>query len=63
MKDHITRCEHCGQRLIPFPGADGRTQLKCMWCDMLDPMEADRRADAPRSLDLARGRTEPIEPT
>lgn len=41
--DLITRCVHCGQRLVPFPGEDGRTQLECMWCDKLDTGEIERR--------------------
>ena len=39
--DKVTRCLHCGKRLVPVPSADGRTELQCVWCDKLDPMEID----------------------
>ena len=37
--DPVTRCLHCGKRMVPAPSYTGRTELKCMWCDKLDPME------------------------
>jgi hypothetical protein len=47
--DSVTRCVHCGQRLIPTLSPDGRTVLTCMWCDNVDPMktEAAKWADSP----------------
>ena len=39
--DRVTRCLHCGKRLVPVPSADGRTELKCVWCDEVDPMETE----------------------
>ena len=37
--DRMTRCLHCGRGLVPILNADGRTELKCAWCDKVDPME------------------------
>jgi hypothetical protein len=39
--DRVTRCLHCGKRLVPVPSADGRTELKCVWRDEVDPMETE----------------------
>jgi hypothetical protein len=39
--DGITSCVHCGKRLVPVPSADGRTELKCAWCDEEDPIETE----------------------
>ena len=48
--DPVTRCLHCGKRMVPMPSDSGRTELKCVFCDRLDPMEmvaARRWADSP----------------
>jgi phage FluMu protein Com len=47
--DRVTRCLHCGRRLVPVLSADGRTELKCAWCDNVDPMETEtaKWADSP----------------
>ena len=37
--DPVTRCLHCGKRMVPTPSYSGRTELKCLFCDKLDPME------------------------
>ena len=37
--DPVTRCLHCGKRMIPVPSYSGRTELKCVFCDKQDPME------------------------
>ena len=37
--DRVTRCLHCGKRMVPTPSYTGRTELKCVFCDRLDPME------------------------
>lgn len=37
--DRVTRCLHCGKRMVPAPSPTGRTELKCVFCDKLDPME------------------------
>ena len=47
--DQVTRCMHCGKRLVPTHSVDGRTALSCIWCDKVDPMETDiaKWADGP----------------
>jgi hypothetical protein len=47
--DRVGRCLHCGKRLIPTLNPDGRTELVCIWCDKVDPMqtEAAKWADSP----------------
>jgi hypothetical protein len=37
--DRVTRCLHCGKRMVPMPHLSGRTELKCLFCDKLDPLE------------------------
>ena len=37
--DRVTRCLHCGRLLVPMRSYSGRTELKCMFCDKLDPIE------------------------
>jgi len=37
--DRVTRCLHCGKRMVPAPSPTGRTELRCVFCDKLDPME------------------------
>jgi len=37
--DRVTRCLHCGRRMVPMPHLSGRTELKCLFCDKLDPLE------------------------
>jgi hypothetical protein len=54
--DKVTRCQHCGKRLVPVPSADGRTELQCVWCDKLDPMEmtaANKWADSPLATPIS----------
>ena len=48
--DRVSRCPHCGKRLVPEPSVLGRTELKCLFCDQLDPLEvleAKKCADSP----------------
>lgn len=47
--DRVTRCLHCGERLVPVLTVNGRTDLKCVWCDKIDPMDTDvpRWGDSP----------------
>ena len=48
--DRVTRCLHCRKRMVPAPSYTGRTELKCIWCDKLDPMETPETrqwADSP----------------
>jgi len=37
--DRVTRCLQCGKRMVPTPSYTGRTELKCVFCDRLGPME------------------------
>ena len=37
--DRVTRCLHCGKRMVPAPSLTGRTELICVYCDKTDPME------------------------
>ena len=56
MEDRVTRCWHCGKRLMPVPSFDGRTELKCMFCDTLDAMEmtaANKWADSPLTTPIS----------
>jgi phage FluMu protein Com len=52
--DRVTRCLHCGKRLVPVL-ANGRTELKCVWCDEVDPMETvtAKWADSPLAEPIA----------
>src|SRR5215216_1052509 len=34
--DRVTRCLHCGKRMVPTPSYTGSTELKCVFCDKLD---------------------------
>jgi hypothetical protein len=34
--DPVTRCLHCGKRMVPMHSHSGRTELKCVFCDRLD---------------------------
>jgi hypothetical protein len=57
--DRVTRCLQCGKRMVPVPSLDGRTELKCVFCDKLDPMKmpaAKQWADSP----LAAPVSEPV---
>jgi hypothetical protein len=47
--DRVTRCLHCGKRMVPIPSFTGRTELQCVFCDKLDPLkiEAAKWADSP----------------
>jgi hypothetical protein len=37
--DRVTRCLHCGKRMVPAPSLTGRTELICIYCDRTDPIE------------------------
>lgn len=37
----LTRCLHCGERLIPALTLDGWIELKCIWCDNIDPLKTE----------------------
>jgi hypothetical protein len=54
--DRVTRCLQCGKRMVPIPSYSGRTELKCVFCDRLDPMEmAEPRqmGDGPLGIPIA----------
>ena len=38
--DRVTRCLHCGKRMVPAPSLTGRTELICVYCDKADQMAA-----------------------
>jgi hypothetical protein len=51
--DRVTRCLHCGKRMVPMPHLSGRTELKCLFCDKLDPLEvttANKWAESPLAV-------------
>jgi phage FluMu protein Com len=52
--DRVTRCLHCGKRMVPAPSFSGRTELQCVFCDNLDPLkiEAAKWADSPLAAPL-----------
>jgi phage FluMu protein Com len=53
--DRVTRCLHCGKRMVPILSS-GRTELKCLFCDKLDPMEmtaANKWADSPLATPIS----------
>ena len=48
--DRVTRCLQCGKLMDPALDLNGRTELRCVFCDKLDPMEtteAKQWADGP----------------
>ena len=47
--DPVTHCLHCGRLLVPVQGYCNRTDLKCMFCDKLDPIETAGAARWPES--------------
>jgi phage FluMu protein Com len=36
-----TRCPHCNRRMKAVTTTDGRTDLKCLRCDEVDPLQTD----------------------
>jgi hypothetical protein len=51
--DRVTRCLHCGKRMVPIACSSGPTELKCLFCDELDPMQttaANKWADSPLAI-------------
>ena len=48
--DRVSRCVHCGKRLVLTPSVTKRIEMKCVFCDKLDPLqlpEAKKWADSP----------------
>jgi phage FluMu protein Com len=50
-----TRCPKCQKRLIAMTDRTGRTELRCLKCDHVDPMktEAVKWAESPLAEPLA----------
>jgi phage FluMu protein Com len=44
-----TRCPKCNKRLMAMTDRTGRTELRCLKCDKVDPMKTDtaKWADSP----------------
>ena len=54
--DRVTRCLRCGKRMIPATTHVGGTELKCVFCDKLDPLEMvepNRWADSPLATPIS----------
>jgi phage FluMu protein Com len=51
VEDHmdLTRCPKCKKRLVAMTDRSGRTELRCLKCDSVDPMKIDaaKWADSP----------------
>lgn len=46
--DRATRCLHCGKKTVLIPSVHGRSELKCVACDLDPPkMEATARVERP----------------
>ena len=48
--DRVTRCLHCGKRMVPVPSLTGRTELICITCEKagrIETAEAANWADRP----------------
>jgi hypothetical protein len=50
-----TRCPTCEKRMKAVVGADGRTDLRCLRCDKVDPLRTDaiKWAQSPLAAPLA----------
>ena len=56
MEDRVTRCLHCGKRMVPITSSRGRTVLWCIFCEELDPMvmtAANKWADSPLATPIS----------
>jgi len=53
--DRVSRCSHCGKRLAPAPSFTGRRELKCVFCEQLDPLKIDaaKWAQSPLAVSLS----------
>jgi tRNA(Ile2) C34 agmatinyltransferase TiaS len=45
-----TRCPKCHRRLMAMTDKTGRTELRCLKCDKVDPMKTDAAKWADSSL-------------
>ena len=53
--DRVTRCLHCGKRMVPTPSYTGRTELKCVFYQV-GPDEDDgagKWADSPLATPIS----------
>ena len=54
--DRVTRCLHCGKRMVPAPSLTGRTELICVYCDQAGSVEM---AEAKKWADVVRHQPAP----
>jgi transcription elongation factor Elf1 len=47
--EKTSHCPKCGKRTVSVNASNGRTELKCIRCDPVDPMQTDfaKWADSP----------------
>jgi hypothetical protein len=50
--DRVTRCLRCGKRMVRAPGLNGRTELKCVFCDP-PRLDTAKWADGPFATAIA----------
>jgi phage FluMu protein Com len=50
-----TRCAHCNKRMKAVMAENGRTEFKCLKCDLLDPLQTDavKWAESPLAASVA----------
>jgi hypothetical protein len=48
----VSHCTKCGKRTVPTLVANGRTELKCIRCEPVDPMQTNfaKWADNPLAI-------------
>jgi hypothetical protein len=48
----VTHCPQCGKKLVATLGTLGRTELTCLCCDKVPPMQTEfaKWADGPRAI-------------
>lgn len=39
--DRVSRCLHCGKRLVPTPTFGAERKLQCVWCNKIEQMKTD----------------------
>jgi hypothetical protein len=47
--DRVARCLNCETNLVPITALSGHTELRCVFCERLEPMETWAEDDAVRS--------------
>jgi phage FluMu protein Com len=50
-----TRCAHCNKRMKAVLAENGRTEIKCLKCDLVDPLRTDavKWAEGPLAASVA----------